>query len=144
MKVFALAFALAFIPAFANTEPINSSDILVLDGDSIRVHNQSIRLVGFNAPEIQHAAYPAEQLQGDAAARRLRELVRGGNLDFIFVACSCPTSTQGTPMCNYGRACGVLKAGGRDVGEILIAEGLAVPFVCGATHCPPTPRPWCR
>jgi hypothetical protein len=25
----------------------------------------------------------------------------------------------------------------------LIAEGLAVPFVCGATSCPKTPRPWC-
>jgi hypothetical protein len=25
----------------------------------------------------------------------------------------------------------------------LIEEGLAVPFVCGATHCPKTPRPWC-
>jgi hypothetical protein len=70
--------------------------------------------------------------------------VRGGDLDFTFVACSCPTGTQGTLLCNYGRACGVLRAGGRDVGEILIAEGLAVPFVCGATRCPPTPRPWCR
>jgi hypothetical protein len=25
----------------------------------------------------------------------------------------------------------------------LIEEGLAVPFVCGATRCPRTPRPWC-
>jgi len=32
---------------------------------------------------------------------------------------------------------------GRDVGSILIEEGLAVPFVCGATHCPRTPKPWC-
>src|SRR5207247_2861056 len=30
-----------------------------------------------------------------------------------------------------------------DVGAILIEEGLAVPFVCNATRCPPTPRPWC-
>jgi hypothetical protein len=27
---------------------------------------------------------------------------------------------------------------------MLIEEGLAVPFVCGATHCPKTPRPWCN
>jgi hypothetical protein len=26
----------------------------------------------------------------------------------------------------------------------LIEEGLAVPFVYGATHCPKTPRPWCH
>ena len=28
---------------------------------------------------------------------------------------------------NYGRACGTLRIDGRDVGDILIAEGLAVP-----------------
>lgn len=32
---------------------------------------------------------------------------------------------------------------GRDVGDILIAEGLAVPFVCGPTRCPKKPHPWC-
>ena len=32
----------------------------------------------------------------------------------------------------------------RDVGAILIEESLAVPFVCGATDCPKTPRPWCQ
>jgi hypothetical protein len=36
-----------------------------------------------------------------------------------------------------------LTANGRDVGAILISEGLAVPFVCGATRCPPKPHPWC-
>ena len=37
-----------------------------------------------------------------------------------------------------------LASEGRDVGAILIEEGLAVPFICGATHCPKTPRPWCQ
>ena len=33
----------------------------------------------------------------------------------------------------------------QSMGEVLdlIEEGLAVPFVCNATHCPRTPRPWC-
>jgi len=35
------------------------------------------------------------------------------------------------------------KANGRDVGGILISKNLAVPFVCGQTRCPPTPKPWC-
>lgn len=51
--------------------------------------------------------------------------------------------TEGTSLCNYGRSCGTLRAGGRDVGSILKDEGLAVAFVCGRTSCPPTPRPWC-
>jgi hypothetical protein len=37
----------------------------------------------------------------------------------------------------------VLRLRRRDVGEILIGEGHAVPFVCGETRCPETPRPWC-
>src|SRR6516162_7035818 len=98
---------------------------------------------GFNAPETRRAACEAERLLGAKATRRLRDLVRAGNLDFEYVACSCPARTQGTSACNYGRDCGILKSHGRDVGAILIEEGLAVPFVCGATRCPRTLRPWC-
>jgi endonuclease YncB( thermonuclease family) len=129
----------------ARAAPIDAADIRVIDGDTIRVHHKqpNVRLVGFNAPETRRAACPAERDLGDKATRRVRELVRAGNLDFEFVACSCPPGTQGTPACNYGRDCGTLKAAGRDVGEILIAEGLAVPFKCGATRCPRTPKPWC-
>ena len=37
----------------ASAEPIDSSDIRVIDGDTIRVHHKqpNVRLVGFNAPE---------------------------------------------------------------------------------------------
>src|SRR5260370_24174554 len=82
----------------------------------------------------------AERELGAKATRRLRDLVRAGNLDFEYVACSCSAGTQGTPACNYGRDCGTLKSSGRDVGAILMEDGLAVPFVCGATRCPKTPR----
>jgi micrococcal nuclease len=37
-----------------------------------------------------------------------------------------------------------LKSNGRDVGAILIEEKLVVPFICGATSCLKTPRPWCE
>ena len=126
--------------------PINSGDIRVIDGDTIRVYQKqpSVRLVGFNAPETRRAACEAEGELGAKATRRLRNLIRDSNLDFEFVACSCPAGTEGTSACNYGRRCGTLKANDRDVGAILIAEGLAVPFQCGATSCPKTPRPWCE
>jgi endonuclease YncB( thermonuclease family) len=126
--------------------PIDSGEIRIVDGDTIRVYHKhpNVRLVGFNAPETRRAACEAEGEQGAKATRRLRDLVRDGSLDFEFIACSCPTGTEGTPACNYGRRCGTLKAYGRDVGEILISEGLAVPFRCGETRCPKTPRPWCE
>jgi len=130
-------------PAFA--EPIDPTDIEVIDGDTIQIHHQrlNVQLVGFNAPEIHNASCQAEAELGARATRRLRELVRAGGLEFEYVRCSCPEGTQGTTACNWKRDCGTLKSRGRDIGSILIAEGLAVPFVCGATSCPKTPRPWC-
>lgn len=139
-----LLVAILLTPAIA--EPIDPVDIRVIDGDTIRIyhHQPNVRLVGFNAPETRNAACAAEEELGDkAATRRLRSLIREGHLDFIYVKCSCPEGTQGTFACNYGRDCGTLRSNGRDVGSILIEEDLAVPFVCGHTHCPRTPRPWC-
>ena len=97
------------------------------------------------ALRIRFAQAPCkmERDLGERATRRLRELVRAGRLDFRYLPCSCQPGTEGTQACNYKRRCGTLKANGRDVGYILIAERLAVPFQCGATTCPPTPRPWC-
>jgi endonuclease YncB( thermonuclease family) len=114
--------------------------------DTVRLHHKKpdVRLVGFNAPETRRAKCEAERELGDKATRRVRDLVRDQPLDFERVACSCPAGTAGTRFCNYGRWCGTLKAGGRDIGDILIAEGLAVPFKCYATSCPKTPRPWCE
>src|SRR5439155_25000015 len=73
---------------------------------------------------------------------RLRTLIAGGDGRLIRVACACRAGTEGTRNCNYGRLCGSLSIGGRDVGSILISEGLAHPYVCGATSCPQR-RPWC-
>jgi endonuclease YncB( thermonuclease family) len=145
MSLRTVSLALILLAAPAIAEPIAPDDIRVLDGDTIRVFHQqpNVRLVGFNAPETRRAECEAERTLGAKATRRLRELVRGGDLDFEYVACACPAGTQGTFACNYGRDCGTLRSGGRDVGTILIEEGLAVPFVCGPTHCARTPRPWC-
>ena len=120
-----------------SAEPIDPSDIRIIDRDTIRVYHEqpNVRLVGFNSPETRRAACEAERELGAKATRRLRDLVRAGNLDFVYVACSCPSGTEGTFTCNYGRDCGTLKSNGRDVG--------AIPFVCSAIRCPKAPQPWC-
>ena len=75
------AFVAISTPAVA--EPISSTDVHVIDGDTIRVHHRrpDVRLVGFNAPETQRAQCEAERQLGANATRRLRELVHGGDLD---------------------------------------------------------------
>lgn len=124
---------------------IDQQTFSVTDGDTIRVNGEAngTRLVGFNTPEVFSPRCQREQELGNRASARLKELVSKSSLQLTKVACSCRPGTEGTDQCNYGRSCGILRADGRDVGQILISEGLAVPFVCGTSGCPPTPRPWC-
>lgn len=126
------------------SEAMSPDRIEVLDGDTIRVDGKKPddRLVGFNAPETKRAKSDHERRMGTFAADRLREIVQQGNLDYERVKCACKDGTEGTRKCNFGRFCGVLKSNGVDVGQILIREELAVPFVCGKTSCPKTPNPW--
>lgn len=126
--------------------PISLKEFSVTDGDTIRIRGEArgTRLVGFNAPESIKPQCSREGALGLKAKARLRQLLSGGAaMELQQIPCSCPPGTEGTDSCNYGRSCAILRVEGRDVGQILIAEGLAVPFVCGATNCPPTPRPWC-
>jgi autotransporter passenger strand-loop-strand repeat protein len=91
--ILALAVTCATI---AHAAPIEPVDVRVIDGDTIRVYHKqpNMRLVGFNAPETRRAACAAERELGDKATRRVRDLVRAGDLDFQFVACSCPAGTE--------------------------------------------------
>ena len=135
-----------FLSGQSSAKPIASHQFTVTDGDTIRVRGDAkgTRLVGFNAPETRNARCAKESELGKRATKRLVELVATSNMDLVKVPCACKPGTEGTDACNYGRSCGILRADGRDVGQILISEGLAVPFVCGATRCPRTPRPWCK
>jgi endonuclease YncB( thermonuclease family) len=129
----------------AEYERLNALSVRVIDGDTISIQGapRNIRLVGFNAPEISEPNCDLERGLGVAATDRLRKLVATNDLDFAYVRCACSPGTEGTKDCNFGRACGSLRAGGQDVGAVLVSEGLAVPFSCGWTSCPSLPRPWC-
>jgi endonuclease YncB( thermonuclease family) len=117
----------------------------VTDGDTIRLRDGTpVRLVGFNTPEKFEPQCSREEALGNRASARLKELVATATSTKVtLVACSCKPGTEGTKKCNYGRRCGTLTVDGRDVGQTMIAEDLAVPFICGVSGCPPTPRPWC-
>jgi endonuclease YncB( thermonuclease family) len=126
----------------SSVEP-STPHIEVIDGDTVRFNGARYRLVGIDTPERgDKARCDDERRRAEAATKRLRALVASGDARLTRVACSCRPGQEGTRNCNYGRLCGSLSIGGRDVGSILISEGLAHPYVCGATSCPAR-RPWC-
>lgn len=124
--------------------PIDPSQIRVVDGDTIKAAGTTWRLVGFDAPETgSRSRCEQERALGKRAAGRLRELVAEGNLTLESIPCSCRPGTEGTIACNYGRRCATLSSHGRDVGAVLIAERLAVPYHCTQTRCPKRMHDWC-
>jgi endonuclease YncB( thermonuclease family) len=117
--------------------------IEVVDGDTVRFNGAAYRLIGYDTPERgDKARCDNERRRAEAATNRLRALIGSGDVQLRPVSCSCRPGEEGTPNCNFDRLCGALSIGGRDAGGILIGEGLAHPYVCGVTSCPPR-RQWC-
>jgi endonuclease YncB( thermonuclease family) len=158
MKMTAILSVLALLGATLTSaaDPIERSQIFVLDGDTIIVtpegnqkhmKDEEYRLIGFDTPETTRGKCPAEIEKGHRATARLMALLdKGKLLDLQEVQCSC---APGKANCNWGRRCGRLTVDGKDVGEVLIAEGLAVPYVCqppGTASSRPCPRQksWCH
>jgi endonuclease YncB( thermonuclease family) len=145
------ALAVLVVAAFLQIEidtrgPLSKTSavsISVVDGDTVRANGQTYRVVGFDTPESGSLARCVrEQKLADAATNRLRQLISDGQPVLERVPCSCPPGTEGTRQCNHGRLCARLHTKGRDVGAILISEGLARPYICGQTGCPRR-ESWC-
>ena len=93
------------------------AEIRVWDGDSIRLgaghQTEAVRIFNIDAPEIEgQCAYETDlALQSKI---RLAELLKGQRIEILH---------QGTD--RYGRTLAAIRVEGRDVGDILVDEGLA-------------------
>jgi endonuclease YncB( thermonuclease family) len=137
MNIFVWSVMALLIMTAVYAEPIASNDIYVLDANTIDMHGQPVRLVGFDAPdEGERARCATERTLAARAAARLRQIIRHGDkFDLQIVACGCPPGTEGTQQCNNGSPCGHLTVDGKDVGAMLVAENLAHTPVCGQSSC---------
>lgn len=93
----------------------------VYDGDTVELKcpegKRTARLVGFDTPETKEPGCAEEKALGDKATARLRQIVKGAEITMRH---------EGHD--KYGRELVRLSADGRDVGDTLIGEGLALAY----------------
>lgn len=107
----------------------NAAGLRVIDGDTVIVSDETIRILNIDTPEIRHAQCDAERRLGLVAKKRLEELLLSGEIEI--------TRGDGKRTTDkYGRTLAVLSVRGDDVGEALIADGLARPWAGKR-------EPWC-
>ena len=97
--------------------------ICVIDGDTITIRSERIRIANIDAPEIGHPKCDAERRLGLVARKRLAELLGSGQVDI----------ERGDPKSDrikdrYGRTLALVYIDGKDAGETLIEELLARPW----------------
>ncbi len=100
----------------------------VVDGDTLWLGGEKIRVADIDAPETHPPRCAEEARLGDAATRRLRELLNGG-------AVSLQAIDRDED--RYGRKLRIVRVDGASVGDRLVEEGLARRYDGGR-------RPWCR
>lgn len=88
----------------------------VVDGDTLWIAGQKLRIAGIDAPETHEPGCPAEAALGKAAAEKLRKLLNSGTVT---------TSAIDRDKDSNGRLLRNVAVDGKDVGAALIAAGLA-------------------
>lgn len=89
----------------------------VVDGDTIWLRGEKIRVADIDTPEVSEPQCPAERALGMRATYRLRDLLNQG-----------PWSVErigSRDQDGYGRSLRVLTRNGQSIGDMLVAEGLA-------------------
>ena len=113
---------LAFITFIALISPAAAQDIIgqatVLDGDTIEIHGQRVRLWGIDAPESDQLCRDSDSNLyrcGSVAALALADHIAGR------VVTCLPRATD-----RYRRVVAVCMAGGVDLARWLVGAGLAL------------------
>lgn len=105
---------------------------LIIDGDTLIIDREHIRIANIDAPEIGRPKCDAERRLGIVAKRRLAEL-----LSSVVVEVLRGDPDSGRKKDRYGRTLAIVSVDGQDVGGILIEESLARPWNGKR-------RPWCN
>ena len=113
------------IPSLAEVEQYVSedillSDVIVLDGDTLRMGNKSIRLYGIDAPEKAQSCYRIDKQSwpcGREARTTLWQLTKGRE-----VTCKVKDTDR------YGRDVAICYVGKIDLNQAMVKQGMALAY----------------
>jgi micrococcal nuclease len=100
----------------------------VVDGDTIRVAGDKVRIEGIDAPEIHDYKCDSELDRGLKAKYRLLALINESDFELV--------ADGGADVDSYGRKLRHLQRNGLSLGNIMVSEGMARSYGGGR-------RSWC-
>jgi micrococcal nuclease len=130
---FTLFALLALAAPSAGADILDGRQAVIIDGDTVAFGQERVRIINIEAPGISEPDCEREEIFALRSRQRLAELISAG-----------PVRIERTGRDQLGRTLGRLfLQDGRDVAEILVAEGLAVTWYEGPEARESRRRHWC-
>ena len=121
-------FVTAYLCATVAMCDATPTKVYVIDGDTVSINQERIRLDGIDAPELKGKCANEKEL-ARRAQYRLAELIDGSRLLVARIPVGSGQGEFGMEQRfksdRYGRTLAPLIADGNDVGEAILREGLA-------------------
>jgi micrococcal nuclease len=113
-------------------ETMDGRRAVIIDDDTVVFGSERVRILNIDTPETRGSHCERELVAGLKAKERLAEILRAG-----------PMEVEREGKDRYRRTLTRLSVNGRDVGALLIREGLALPWQDGAEAKETRRRHWC-
>ncbi|WP_170134034.1 thermonuclease family protein [Palleronia aestuarii] len=124
----ALACLCLMVSCGPEGERVDPASIRVIDGDTIKLSGERLRLIGYDTPEASEPRCMGEKRKARIATRRLEDLLASGEVVRL-----ARTGERD----RYDRGLARLFIGASDVAELMVNEGLARTYNGGRR------RAWC-
>jgi micrococcal nuclease len=115
-SIFVRVATVVLLASPACAEPVKPGEIVIIDGDTVAIGNERIRLKGFDTPETYDAKCADELALGLEATDALGRLLKSGKVEI----------KRNRRKDLYGRTLARITVNGVDVARI--GEGLAVRY----------------
>ena len=132
LKILSIAAALTAATTSGRAETVDGRRIVIIDGDTIDVSGERIRILNIDAPESFRSRCEAELKLALRTKERLAALLRAG-----------PVAINRESQDRYRRTLATLSVKEGDVGLILVRERLALPWQDGREAKERRLKVWC-